>query len=129
MFSKGKGKIEIKIKIKIKSMEFARLFGKVDQNITPQLHIRRKFERDVDIFAQVVLLSDNYLMLKKDVFPENHPSQRAHRFFRIMIGLPLELQMMICKRIYFSMGTVIYKGAKVEPQLKNVLFFFENFPK
>lgn len=47
-------------------------------------------------FALVVLLCDEHLQLAK-IGP-----RRTHRFFRIMASLPMELQMMVCHRVYES---------------------------
>ena len=51
------------------------------------------------LFALVVLLSDDYLQLRGAVIPEH---ERWWRFFVLTRGLPMELQMVMCNRVYCS---------------------------
>jgi len=86
--------------------------------LTTKITLRREFERDGDIFALLLLLSDNYLRLKED-----------SRFFRMVLKLPLEIQMSICKKIYLS-TSLYYPPAKVQKHLKDVISLFSfDLPK
>jgi hypothetical protein len=67
-----------------------------------------KGERAADVFAQVVFNSDGLLRMKSN--PQQRFSaeqERAQRFFRIMIGLPLELQMLVSNMVAGSARTNI----------------------
>lgn len=48
-----------------------------------------------ELFASVVLLCDDFLRIR-----EGKPLESSGRFFRIASQLPMELQMVLCRRVY-----------------------------
>ena len=61
-----------------------------------------KSEMIARTFALVVFLSDGFLSVENSII---HQGER--RFFRILQELPMELQMVICHRIYGSVRNII----------------------
>ena len=60
-----------------------------------------------DLFVSVVFLSDEFCLVR---IPPDNPSlefSNASRFFRIAAQLPMELQMVLCHKVYESTGTNI----------------------
>jgi len=67
------------------------------------------------LFAAVVLFADEYVKMKdNDCFPE------AKRFFTISASLPLELQMVLCNRLFGS-GKDLVKSVDSEPGFRSLL--------
>ena len=71
-----------------------------------------------ELFCVVVFLSDDYLRFRPASVPEaagaavvvrmNSETVRGHRrFFRIALRLPMELQMVLCHRIYSSARSIV----------------------
>lgn len=54
------------------------------------------WEMTHELFALTVLLCDDYLKLKTEV----HDNPPAARFFSTMLRLPMELQMIMCSKVY-----------------------------
>jgi len=67
------------------------------------------------------LVSDGYLSLKKSSF-ETEEEVRAQRFFMIAKRVPLEIQMIMCRRIFLSSKTFILAN-ETEAALRKVLSF------
>ena len=63
-----------------------------------------------DLFASLIFLCDNYTSLENELPQTSNPS----RFFAIAKKLPMELQMLICHRVYGSAKEII-KSTDSEP--------------
>jgi len=72
-----------------------------------------------DIFALILLLSDGYLRLKETLLQDKKESN-SRRFLEIAMKLPLELQMILSRRVYLSPGIFIL-ASQTEDALKKVL--------
>lgn len=72
----------------------------------------------------VVLYSDEYLALRNEDYSQLR-IDNIPRFFKIMKNFPLELQMLICKMIYYSQGARFYLSDEVDQILKNEFGIFE----
>jgi len=66
------------------------------------------------VFALVVFLSDDFLVIKKKstnadegMDDPNSEVNKLRRFFRITQVLPIELQMMVCNRLFGSARDLI----------------------
>lgn len=74
------------------------------------------------------MFSDDYLQYKtpfnSKVHSNEEGSHEAVRFFMMTKRVPLELQMLICKKIYNSKSK-FYSGRRVENALKNQFGIFE----
>jgi phosphopantetheine adenylyltransferase len=77
--------------------------------------IRRDLGMVEDLFSLVVLNTDEYL--------KNKAKKDVKRYFRILKQLPMELQMLICHRVYESPMDNI-TGEKVDQSLKRVVNWF-----
>jgi len=73
-----------------------------------------------DIFALVALHSDGYLSFQKPEEEESEKAVRAKRFFQICTKLPVELQMILAKRVYLSPQD-IFLSYQTEAALKRTL--------
>jgi hypothetical protein len=60
------------------------------------------FEDNLDIFYHVVFTSDNYYSIIEDNIEDNN-----YRFMKILIKLPIELQMIIVRRMSELNGFII----------------------
>lgn len=92
----------------VRMFEIADLLEKFKENPEKVRHeVRVKIgwydERAAEIFALVIFLPDGLLKIKEGGLNE------AARFFKIATGLPMELQMVLCRRVVESMKTVIHK--------------------
>lgn len=70
------------------------------------------YQKAGDVFALVVFLCDGLLQHQRQA-AKTEKSLKARRFFRMVQGLPLELQMILCHRVVRSMGMNI-PGKHVE---------------
>jgi len=52
----------------------------------------------VNVFVHVILLSDEYYTLISN--NENEKQDKARQFFRLMLKLPMDLQMVVCNRMF-----------------------------
>jgi len=50
------------------------------------------------VFVHVILLSDEYYTLISN--NENEKQDKARQFFRLMLKLPMDLQMVVCNRMF-----------------------------
>jgi len=95
-----------------------------DAIIREKLLARRELQKDGEIFALSVLLFDGYLQLKEiNTETELEEERNTHRFFKILERLPMELQMLLCKKVYLQTDD-IYLPSEVEHHLKKVVFKF-----
>jgi len=72
-----------------------------------------------ELYTQVVLLCDNYLLLKTSLSNNNNIDTRYIRWYNIITKLPIELQMLLCHRIYHSDGHFIH-SKMFEAQANNI---------
>jgi len=86
------------------------------------LELRRDFKQDAEIFSMVLLLCDHQLQLT-DGKPRND-SDSAFRFFNILKDLPLELQMLICKRVYLSKEN-FYDSIEIQKKMESLMKKFK----
>jgi len=73
---------------------------------------------EVEIFLAVILLSDDYLSLKPSA-----QNIKTAQFFRIGRRLPIELQMVLCLRVFDKKGVTI-SSVLVNQALRDVLKSF-----
>jgi hypothetical protein len=60
-----------------------------------------------EVFAMVIFLSDDHLVVRGNTATMTTTSgspceERGKRFFRIIVRLPIELQMLLCHRVFGS---------------------------
>jgi hypothetical protein len=72
-----------------------------------------------EVFGTVVFLSDDFLTLKAVRQPLTASEDRARRFFIIALALPMELQMVLCNRLFAS-GKDIVLGKHSEPAFRKL---------
>jgi len=89
----------------------------VRQQLRKELGINKVYSAHV--FATLVLLSDNYLEIDERLPSTNHKI----RFFKISRKLPIELQMVVCNRLFDSVSPLVLR-AHSEPEFKRVLAYF-----
>jgi len=59
-----------------------------------------------DLFALVVFICNDLLVLTTSAVKQEEEKERveAKRFFKLVVRLPMELQMMVCHHVYGSQG-------------------------
>jgi len=77
------------------------------------------------LLALVVLLSDDYLQLKKDGKRESKAQKQMNRFYKINLKLPLELQTIICT-FAFDRYSAFIPTKDFNPGLNTILRLFLN---
>jgi len=92
----------------------ALLWAKLASLKDPDLY----YINEVEIFLAVILLSDDYLSLKPSA-----QNIKTAQFFRIGRRLPIELQMVLCLRVFDKKGVTI-SSVLVNQALRDVLKSF-----
>jgi hypothetical protein len=75
-----------------------------------------------EVFAMIVFLADDFVTLKPDTSSPSSSSsfnQPTRRFFRIALTLPMDLQMVLCNRLFTS-GKDIVLGKHSEPAFRKL---------
>jgi hypothetical protein len=74
-----------------------------------------------ELFAMIIFLCDDFLRLKNPTdSPSSSNTTGTSRFFTIMMSLPIELQMMLCYRVFGSSKENI-KSKDSEPAFKHLV--------
>jgi len=85
-----------------------------------RIDLRRKWKKDADILALTLFISDGYLKIKEVQSDDASSLKKATRFFKFLVKLPLEIQMLICKKIYQSNGE-FYSSTEVQTHLRRII--------
>jgi len=91
-------------------------------HVAIRIEMRRELNKDGEIMAMSLLMSDGFLVARNKTDGGDQQRQ-AIRFLSLIKVLPLEMQMLICKRIYLSPG-YFYPPKEINTYLKSVLLKF-----
>ena len=73
-----------------------------------------------DLFALVVFLCDDLLTVRTESSPSSDTTKKAARFFQIAQSLPMELQMVLCSRVFGSSKDIVLTKHS-EPAFKKLV--------
>lgn len=60
-----------------------------------------------ELFALVIYLADGYLKISGEAEGNEENQPKASRFFALAAQLPMDLQMVLCNRVFGSGGSTI----------------------
>ena len=108
--------------IKPETMEYLNLYREDKNHFT--MECKRMYHDDGDIMALVILLCDDYLEISSLLIEKTKRDLKTLRFLQIMKRLPLQLQMITCKRVYLNKEDY-YTPSMITIKLLKILDFYE----